>query len=1042
MSYQPGQIVRLRHNPAKVGTLTSTNKRMGQRMHWLVHFPAGFEHVPEDQLEPADVAPDPHELLRNGTLSSARDLRRVLTHARLSGHLADYLYSLETTRTTYFPHQFKPVLKLLSSVGDGILIADEVGLGKTIEAGLIWTELKARFEYRRLFVLCPAVLKEKWRDELSSKFGVRAETCDAAGALDRLRGAASDLAGESFALIGSMQGLRPRGEDEEATDPMPPSLRLARFLSDREGEEPLIDLLVIDEAHHLRNTETATAKVGRLLRAVSTHVVLLTATPINLRNDDLFSLVRLIDQDTFVGIGEFEDILTANGPLVHARRQVLEKGVTRAELVELLEHARQHPILSGNQTLGSLVSAPPSDEELRTHRVRAEVAHLLDQANLLGQVINRTRKRDVQEHRIERRAVDQRVSLSPIEAEFYERVTEIVRSFCQGRNASEGFILSMPQRQMASSIPAAFRHWSGQLESGQFNLLAGLEDEEEELVSDGKSSQRTPKGDLVRELVGRVHSLGPYDRLKQSDSKYRKLHGAVRDHLKRDPDAKLVLFSSFRETLGYLSERLREDDIPTLLMTGDTESKQATIDAFRQHAGGMVLLSSEVGSEGVDLQFSRVIVNYDLPWNPMRVEQRIGRLDRIGQMAKVVAIWNFFSAGTIDEQIYERLYLRIGIFEQALGGLEPILGEQVPDLTWQLLRDTLTPEEEVRRIEAAAQAIEVRRTIEEDLERNASQFFALGDYLLDQVKAASELGRRIADLDVMNYVVEFLRQHHPDSRLEPPDSDPLRMGVLLSPGAKVALEQFMSRARLATPTRLTLFSAAPVACRFRNVTVDSEAPGAETINQFHPLVRYAREVLREAESDLRLTVAAGVKDDFLQSRVPAGTYVFAVDRWAVTGVQVTEKLAYAAIDIGTGATLDEDVAELLVNMTASAGEEWLSAAGDLELEVIAEREGAACLLQLADRYEKHIRTALLQNEDRADALIRTLDRQVEGQSARIQATIDARLARGKTGLVAADRARIAKLEERAEMRRIRYRTGAEIKTERTHFLMGVVRVHA
>ena len=127
-----------------------------------VQFPDGVRWIPEEQLEGNPARLSPLDMLETGKLGRPIDLRRTLTHVKLSGRLADVIYSMEATNTDFYAYQFKPVIKLLESPSNGILIADEVGLGKTIEAGLIWTELRSRFDMHRLLVLCPATLREKW----------------------------------------------------------------------------------------------------------------------------------------------------------------------------------------------------------------------------------------------------------------------------------------------------------------------------------------------------------------------------------------------------------------------------------------------------------------------------------------------------------------------------------------------------------------------------------------------------------------------------------------------------------------------------------------------------------------------------------------------------------------------------------------------------------------------------------------------------------------------------------------------------------------
>jgi superfamily II DNA/RNA helicase len=245
--------------------------------------------------------------------------------------------------------------------------------------------------------------------------------------------------------------------------------------------------------------------------------------------------------------------------------------------------------------------------------------------------------------------------------------------------------------------------------------------------------------------------LGDLEELWNNDSKYKRLSSELKRYLNDHPKEKIVIFAYFRATLYYLQERLASEGIESLVIVGGgSVDKYESLEHFRSPNGPNVLLASEVASEGVDLQFSRVVVNYDLPWNPMKVEQRIGRIDRLGQPSPKITIWNLFYADTIDARIYDRLYQRLGIFEYALGGLEAVLGEEIKKLTIDLMRGTLTREQEEARIAQTEQAISILREEEERLERNASNLIAHGDYILHQVKAARELGRWIATMKALD----------------------------------------------------------------------------------------------------------------------------------------------------------------------------------------------------------------------------------------------------------------------------------------------------
>lgn len=261
---QPGAVAKL-GDPSWHGQWGGEKRLLGDVEHAKVHHQGRFEYVPIDQLQPADAGADEHplDLLEAGRLTGLRELRQALIRVRLSGRLADILYSVDAADCDFYAYQYKPVLGLLEGPTQSLLVADEVGLGKTIEAGLAWTELRARFDARRLMVLCPAVLRDKWRLELRRRFGVDAEIAKA----DRVLECLTDplLQRQGYALVASVQGLR--ASDEGEVIQVDRRAALARFLSERDDETSLIDLFILDEAHYLRNSETASHRLARAAAA-------------------------------------------------------------------------------------------------------------------------------------------------------------------------------------------------------------------------------------------------------------------------------------------------------------------------------------------------------------------------------------------------------------------------------------------------------------------------------------------------------------------------------------------------------------------------------------------------------------------------------------------------------------------------------------------------------------------------------------------------------------------------------------------------------
>lgn len=579
------------------------------------------------------------------------------------------VYSLSATDTEFHAHQFKPVLKMLGSPTGALLVADEVGLGKTIEAGLIWTELRARQDLRRLLVLCPAVLQDKWRRELREKFLLDARICKAAELLDLLSDDGAHARG--FVAVASLQGLRPgkRWDDEDGEEGRAAD-RLARFPDVRATEAPLLDLVVIDEAHHLRNPDTRTNLLGALVREVSSHQLFLTATPIHLRNRDLLSLLRLIDPETFRDEATLGQIIDANAALVAAREACL-RGRTREDVVGALDGADRDPLLAGSAQLAAIREAVLAADRW-DEAARARAAGRLEEANLLANVVTRTRRRDVQGLKVQRVLVIHKASFSEAERRVYDRVSREVRDYARGVDMPPAFVLAGPQPLLASSLPAALAHWRASLAD------PGYEDEESGWGDGSAPALNEGVEKLVARLATLAAGLPPPERLEAEDSKY----AALREDFAARPGEKVIPFSTFRATLAYLRRRMETDRVACASLHGGvTRGRTALIDSFRDSPAQRVLLSSEVGSEGVDLQFARVLVNYDRPWNPMRLEQRIGRVDRLGQEAETVAVVNLLHRDTIDEAIHDRLFARLGVCERALGGFEEMFGAEISALT-------------------------------------------------------------------------------------------------------------------------------------------------------------------------------------------------------------------------------------------------------------------------------------------------------------------------------------------------------------------------
>lgn len=981
---QAGDLVRLIDNPSRIGTLTAQRSGAAPRERVLVNFNDGKRDIhlvsALERVDDGGHVDDAQDLMLRGLYGRAHDLRGAITHHRLSGKLANLIYSLNTTNTEFFPYQFKPVLHFLESPSNGILIADEVGLGKTIEAGLIWTELRARQDAKRLLVVCPAMLKPKWVAELSNRFGVKAEDVDAATLLQRLS-EANENPSYGFALVASMQGLRaPRGWDSDAEPPRSAAAKLSQFLFEMGAESPLIDLVVVDEAHYLRNEATQTNKFAQLLRAVTQSLVLLSATPIQTSSKDLFNLLHLLDEDAFPFQASYEWNINANAPIVAMRDEILRgTSVTPEKFVAVMDRAKAW--FRQSEQIQHLYDNPPTQEQLASPRSRAELADVLDRINPLAKVVSRTLKRDVQEMRVERVVKLLSVPLTTQERSYYDQVTEAVADMCDEEDVSSGFLLTYPQRQMVSSMVAACRGWRDKLttsiKAAQFDDFheyaeeTGLEEAIEEL-SVHLPDEKQLSG-LMKTLIRISHEAGNAAQLQKFDSKYGVLISNLQEYWRQYPDKKVVLFSFYRNTLYYLQERMAAAGIDAVVLHGGMD-KQATIQAFESPSGPRILLSSEVAAEGVDLQFSSLLVNYDLPWNPAKIEQRIGRIDRIGQKEDRILIWNLVLANTIDSRVYELLFERLNIFQRALGSMEIVLGDVIQQLTLDLLSHKLSPDEQETRICNAAIVLERQDMEQQRLEREATQLIAHGDFIQNKVKAAESLGRYLHGSDLFAYADDYLRKAFPGTDFLAKEADDSKVTVNMSVDCRIAFQEFLERRRIQGQTRI--LAVPPPMLWFDNKHGKASA-GVEQITQDHPLVRFVGEHQRASStgSIYYPAVAVALTSEAFP-KANHGIYVYIVMRWMFSGSRDTERLQYRAVHVESGSVLEGDDAEQFVNAAAMKGSDWLGATTLSDSARVAALQDA-CRAELEEQFYVHRDAYKREDSDRIRLMIQMLEHQLD-----------------------------------------------------------------
>ena len=869
-AFGDGDVVRVKDTPGFGRVRQVSRTPHGYR--YRVDVDGVLRSYGPDDLVRVDGDPRDPEFWLAQPPASAAQLGLTLTWTKLRHPLTDTLYSFASSKTLFRAYQFTPVLKVLSGSAGRLLIADEVGLGKTIEAGLIWSELEQRMPIQRALVVTPSPLTLKWKSEMERRFDRRLRVlkkADLEEFADRLAGSAdAELLG-----VVSLETLRTADEVLE---------RLTDL-------QPRFDLIIVDEAHDLRNRGTKSHLVGSLLADWADYLIFLSATPLNLRSDDLFNLVSLLDEGTFGDRAVFEAQLEPNVILGDVARALV--GTGRHDPRTLLARLDD---LHGLQ-FGSAVTARPDftilHDLLDTDRPlsHAEVAkgrRLLTDLNMLGGVLTRTRKVDVPNDKAIREPHNIDVEWTEDEREFYETARAWYLRRAAENGVPPGFATQMPLRQAASCIPAA----------------------QEVLRLKDPRLFREESDDVAEDVA--AADLGGLDiaaltRPITVDTKYDRLLAELL-RVRAAGLRQVMLFSFFRATLRYLARRLGEHfTVRVMDGTVSMDDRQHIMQDFR-HGAFEILLLSQVGAEGLDFEFCNVLVNYDMPWNPMEVEQRIGRLDRFGQQHEKIFIYNMRVPGTVETDIFQRLYDRIDLFHNSIGELEPILREQIGDITRTLLDPKLDAEGRDEQIERMAVAAELRVHDIQRLEQSRGVLSGIDSMLVDGLtESGPGNGRFVGPTELHAVLVELLKRTH--GQLRGPDEE----GIYHLTGSRELAAALLSsnvpdggsrhpRARLAAMLR----DEEPMP-----VTLSAEAASGRDIDLLssrHPLVKLALEVLSESSLVLRRFGRATVP------ALPAGRrYLVTVDLAATTGLRPLLELWATAVNVDTH-EIDPDAGDVLL----------------------------------------------------------------------------------------------------------------------------------
>lgn len=660
--FKVGDVVKIKYNES-VGAIVE----VGERYKVLVN--GKIEHLFESQIEKLSYETD-------GDIYSAKEVNALLTARLIMNPSIMSLYSFNSAKIDYIPYQYRPVLKIIKSDSPRILIADGVGVGKTVEAGLILKELEVRNDIKSVLVICPRPLitEKKWENELK-RFGEKFRALD----------------GKSLRYCIEECKL----DDGEWPDDykkciIPYSLfdeMLVMGSTDKKGKKkvsladldvfPKFDLVIIDEAHHIKNSNTFAYQGVKLFCDNAESIVMLTATPIQLGDRDLFTLLNLINPDSVYDYDSFLHMTQPN-PYINEAAKIIRSNNEnwQSEALEQLTSAGNTPWgmarLRTNPVYQKAVALLESVE--MTVEQRVKLIGDVESLHTLNHIINRTRRRDIGSFTI-RKPETLTVSFTPQQYELYSRLISAQQRILVALHGDRGirFMMTTMLRQ-ASSCIYGLAPYIQTILTRRFDEL-DIDSDYDDYDTSVYEGMANP---TIRDEVGAIIELASH--IDGQDSKFNALLSAIEDK-QTMPNNKVMVFSSFRHTLKYLSEKLLSAGLRVGVVHGGVcdEDRVALRERFmkdKTQADALdVLLFSEVGCEGLDYQFCDCMINYDLPWNPQLIEQRIGRIDRNGQQSESVSIINIITEGTIDYDIYDRCLSRIGVFNASIGDSEEILGD-------------------------------------------------------------------------------------------------------------------------------------------------------------------------------------------------------------------------------------------------------------------------------------------------------------------------------------------------------------------------------
>lgn len=541
-------------------------------------------------------------------------LRYVAMLSKIKSETSEGILSKLASGVIPLPHQLHVLNRAVSDNNVRYILADEVGLGKTIEAGLIIEELKARGLIKRILVVCPTGLVTQWNIEMEEKFGEKFRIILPED-YDTIRKITDndDVYGQFDQVISPMDSIKPLEKRIGWTEERIEQYNEERIYSIINSGW---DLVIIDEAHRVAGStgEVARYKLGNLLAAASPYLLLLTATPHNGKTEPFLRLIRLVDEKAFPNM----------------------KAVVK--------------------------------EQVAPYVIRTEKREAIDNN---GNLLFKNRNTHIVELHWDERHSQQRKLYEMVSSYVSKNYNKALRN--RGKNMWVIFLLIMMQRLVTSSTTAVRQSLQKRIkileeQAFRYESMTEAEFVEIDLEENMEEAIAAISMDIKSEIedLNQIVAVAQQAEYQYLDVKVEPLLSIVDDIFAEDKNRKLIIFTEFVATQQYLSKLLKDRGYSTSLLNGSLsiEERNLVLAEFREETN--ILISTDAGGEGLNLQFANYMINYDLPWNPMKIEQRIGRVDRIGQQ-RDVEIYNFVLADTVETRVKDVLEEKLSVILREIG---------------------------------------------------------------------------------------------------------------------------------------------------------------------------------------------------------------------------------------------------------------------------------------------------------------------------------------------------------------------------------------